>query len=304
MATIGNGDRQLIPPGIVFERVCGSPRYRIVCYLVAAVLLGAAFLKLFDAPNPFVVLLASGEAVLGVWLLTGRAVQISWWSVIAVFASFAGVSMSKAFAGAETCRCLGTIHVQPSLMLIVDELILTALVTGSPSTLSKSQRNRGVVLAGLFCFVGFGLDTYHARYEMQRRLQDAAESESGLVVVDQTVVLSPQRWIGEPFPLLRYIDIGDELRSGEWNVVLYRHGCPSCEKLLARLDDEGLSEFVDDGARLALISFATNAQNEVTMLSGEVHVGKLVSSYEWVCQTPLLLKVSNGNVVQVITQAG
>ena len=224
--------------------------------------------------------------------------------MIAVFASFSGVSLSRAFAGAETCSCLGAIHVKPSLMLLVDVLILTAFVTCSPSALSNSQRNRGVVLAGLLCFLGFGLDTYHARYELQRRLQEASESASGLVFSDQTVVVSPQRWIGKPFPLLRYIDIGDELGRGDWNVVLYRHGCPRCEKLLAQLKDQGIAGFNDDGARLALISLATNPRNDMTMRSGDVQFGKLMSSYEWVFQTPLLLKVSNGNVVQVVAQPG
>lgn len=72
MAAIGSSDRQLASSGAAFERVCGRLGYRIVSHVVAAVLVAAAFLKLLDGPSPLAVLLASGEAVLGIWLLTGR----------------------------------------------------------------------------------------------------------------------------------------------------------------------------------------------------------------------------------------
>ena len=50
----------------------------------------------------------------------------------------------------------------------------------------------------------------------------SVESEE-LVAEGQTIRLAPDEWVGRAFPLARYMDGGERLKSGEWAVMAYRN---------------------------------------------------------------------------------
>src|SRR5207247_2154564 len=65
------------------------------------------------------------------------------------------------------------------------------------------------------------------------------------------VLLEPDKWVGKSAPLLKYIDIGNELAVGSWLVVLYHYDCPKCQEAFPRYESMARNF---DGMRVALIA--------------------------------------------------
>ncbi len=104
-----------------------------------------------------------------------------------------------------------------------------------------------------------------------------------------SVLLDPDAWIGEELPLLQFIDIGDELRSGVWNLLLYRPGCQDCEQALREINEQS------DGAH-------TTAIIVVPPHTGDLSVGSLCTlghldpDYTWHITTPVAFELRDGLV--------
>lgn len=278
--------------------------YRHVSLLVAVLLIGVGLSKLLDSPGPLFILLAIGEVSLGLWLLTGASSHVSWTILLVVFGVFAGVSLSKAFSGVSSCGCLGAIDVKPSLMAFIDLLIIVVLIIARPPAVSASAWIRGAVLASLFSLVGLAVGTFQSRIEGRWQRQTADDSDTGLVILDGIGIVAPHRWIGSPCPLLKHIDIGNELTKGEWSVILYRPGCPSCETLLHEQTDLEQNGQSNDGIQLAMVSISTSEARERMPATPNLRYGALTAKCEWMIQTPLRWTMSDGKVIEVLPNAG
>jgi hypothetical protein len=104
-------------------------------------------------------------------------------------------------------------------------------------------------------------------------------------------VLEPETWIGKELPILEHIDIGGQLKTGNWLVVLYHHDCPSCAKVIPKIEKMANSlRSSDDFMHTALIEIppyghAQRGENTNCTL------GKLDNSKEWFVTTPVSLFV-------------
>jgi hypothetical protein len=123
---------------------------------------------------------------------------------------------------------------------------------------------------------------------------DSTLSDAGEIIGGgKVVVLEPKKWIGKRFPLLDYIDIGQELAKGRWLVLLYHHDCPKCQNIIRDLSQVSL-ETCDQ--RVALI--AVPPYSETLPAYGEralIH-GRLTSLRDWFAETPVVLALSDGEV--------
>jgi hypothetical protein len=114
----------------------GSTSVRI---LVAAVLIGAALLKVVAAaPTTSLIIrigscaIPSVECYLAIWLLSGASPSFSWTLSGLCFFVFAEVSLINALADRESCGCFGAVKVSPSLMCALDFLALAAILYFHP----------------------------------------------------------------------------------------------------------------------------------------------------------------------------
>ncbi|MCX7429172.1 MAG: hypothetical protein NTW96_26540 [Planctomycetia bacterium] len=120
-----------------------SKEFRILCIMLAGLLLFAAVAKGFDLasaglerlhhPWEAVILLAVvAEVFLGVWLLLGVYPILAHRVSILFFAVLAAFSAYELIVGESTCRCFGRLSTSPWMTLLLDGTILIALVVIRP----------------------------------------------------------------------------------------------------------------------------------------------------------------------------
>jgi thiol-disulfide isomerase/thioredoxin len=128
--------------------------------------------------------------------------------------------------------------------------------------------------------------------------QPALLSVAGDIVGDEPIVLlEPETWIGKSFPLLDYTDIGAKLKEGEWLALLYHHDCPKCQDAMKQLKAVANQA---DGLRVALIEMPPYGKTPGDIGAPELFVmSRLLAVKDWFAQTPVLLVLSEGQVVRV-----
>ena len=112
-------------------------------------------------------------------------------------------------------------------------------------------------------------------------------------------VLEPSDWVGREMPILEHIDIGEQLKEGNWLVVLYHHDCPSCTEALPKIEAmarelAGNEEFL----RFALVEVPPYG-NENMEKHTHVNMGEMDTKKNWFVSTPTLILMKNKNVLQI-----
>jgi hypothetical protein len=239
------------------------------------------------------------EFVLAVLLLSGlwpRQVHL----VAAIcLGLFSLVAAYKWLTGEATCGCFGKMHVKPIYTTLFD-ITLTALLIRFRSVPQIVEIRRisklrfSVAAAALLALSGTSL-TAIARYR-PRTLVDEQDSWPR----DSLVVLEPEQWIGKTFPLLNHIDVGEQLRSGHWKIVLYHSDCSACQAAIPKF--EAMARTGSESAtkvRVALIEMPPYAPPGASLVTPDTAclVGHLDTDKEWFAQTPVVLELELGKVV-------
>ena len=240
------------------------------------------------------------ELVLGLWLLGGVHRRLLWLVSTVCFALFALVSLHKALAGQASCGCFGAVRVSPWYTLVLDVAAAGALILLRPDLRLRGRvrlywpRLAAVVVLALA--VGIPTGVAIARYK------PGTITEEGEIIGDhKRVMLEPDDWPGKRFILLKYIDVGDELRAGNWTVVLFDHDCPGCDEPISkyvRLAREGKAGL----GRLALIQVPPYAPASWIAKLGRSTClfGKLTDKLYWYVWTPAIVILKDGMVAEVL----
>ena len=285
----------------------------VVAFVLGATLFSAALLKgrdlvtrpaLDDTMVPaqwFWMAVVDFEVVLGVWLLligfTPRAV---WKLTVVWFAALACGAAWKGFSGASSCGCLGlVISVNPWYMLAADVIAGAALIAWRPLRATLRANRRAVA-----CRWGLALPVMAAAVYASLCLPRATAhlSNEGSIVGDGgIVVLYPNQWLGEPFPLIDHIEFDGQLDHGQWVVVLFRRGCPDCRRVIEKWATlAGLGSDVIGRPNVALVEVPPFAEDDTPLTSygRSFAIGKLTGSREWLVATPVEITLSKGIVKQ------
>jgi hypothetical protein len=120
----------------------------------------------------------------------------------------------------------------------------------------------------------------------------------------ELVVLEPEKWIGHRFDLADHIDIGSQLLTGDWIVLLVHHDCDHCAAAVPRYVAEygggRGSEVGGRNARLAVIEmppFGGATDPPPWQLPPSVLSGRLDQTRDWFATTPVALQVKAGIVI-------
>ncbi len=233
-------------------------------------LVGAAVLKLQQPSQAFWIGVIVAELLLGIWLIVGLYAKAARRLALACFSLFFAVSLFKVFRGDASCNCFGHVSVPPWLTAALDASILAALSVVKPYAGHKTRSRFALVPAALLA-VPLLIGAYWLRAEEGR-------AEDG------------------PAMLLEHIDIRDQLRNGEWVVMLHRHDCSTCRGAVRRYE-EWAYEVGAQGqkVRAALVEvppFAgTRPPQRPTLASG-----KLDDARAWAVPTPMYFRVREGVV--------
>jgi hypothetical protein len=294
--------------------------------LIAAVLLAAAGLKaryltvtpnlehgLLDAKwlNQFAVLL---ELSLGIWLLSGLLQKTAWLVSLVLFTLFVGISFYKAAILQETsCGCFGAVQMNPWVTMTLDMVIVGLLAIFRPNGMIFHWRIFFQEFTGLkfgrrfFVIVGIWLVVaLPVTYAMMSVNFVTLTPDSVLTGHEKSITLEPMNWMGKNFPLFEHIVWEnnvppDELKNGDWKVLLYHVDCQNCQKVLAEIETQSRRQSFE---KLIIIE-VPGKERELRNIHGNRNYGKwgrLRDQTEWFVQTPLVLELKNGRVSSVDTQ--
>lgn len=269
--------------------------------VVSLVLLAAAYLKARAGPAGDLglfthLLLLHAEVALGCWLLNGWYPRLASAVGSTCFAVFAVYSGGRAIAGHHSCGCFGDFAVNPWITASVDALLAVGL--GLSSKLAPGEPNRfrikKVVISSM---IGAGILAVVWWPQATTNVGDSGLASLG-TASGNLIVLEPEKWLDQNLVLASYIENGDILLDGEWIIVLYQHGCSTCQLAIPRYR-ESMSGNHTGYPRLALIE--VNAADEVHWSNGGVWESHLLAEYDWSVSTPVVLHVHNAKVFQVET---
>ena len=120
---------------------------------------------------------------------------------------------------------------------------------------------------------------------------DTTLSDVGTIVGDgKIVVLEPERWLGKKFPLESQVDIGQQLMSGTWLVVVYKWSCTTCKEAIAAFTDIPITP------TLAFIECPPYDLRDCRPACDHLVYGHLSDAKQWRVETPLILLIDDGYV--------
>jgi methylamine utilization protein MauE len=279
-----------------------------VTILVGLVLLVAAVLKGYELatePVPetslftarwFLTGLVEFELMLGLWLVSGLHARASRSAALLSFTAFGIITLYKGVSGEASCGCFGKVEASPWHVLGLDIAVVAALWFVTPAGLCVST-----IRVHPFRFAGFLLIALLAAIPgaaLMIGYTPAALADDGGITGDSSfVVLEPQKWLGKPCPLLRHIDIGNQLATGTWTIVLYRNDCPHCRQAIPEYESKARS--ASDGRRIALIELPSQGYPLVSS-SSPCMLGRISDAREWFVEVPVRLDLSAATVTAVV----
>ena len=300
----------------MFALACSGRLRALALGAAAAILVLGGLLKLAElqagrpasgllaaVPRAGVPVLAGAEIALAlcVFLLGDRipAVQYLTAAAYLMLAAAAGWGL---LLGAESCGCLGSLHVPPFVMLVSDLAVALTLFVlppiGRPAARNAPAARRAAspVLLRSFALALalLVLATFHPRASLAVRALGFSWPTSGAA----TRYLVPDEWLGARFPLARETGIADQIARGEWAVLFYHQGCPSCER--ARQALLGTSQ------RVVVLEVAPSdaAGGASPAIPNTWLFRALDRRQNWLIETPVILELSDGVVRAVRRQAG
>jgi hypothetical protein len=281
----------------------------VVRILLGLLLLAAAALKghqLLTAPvtgrsvlesRGFLVALVEVEFLLGVWLLSGLFRRAAWWAALACFSAFAPVALFKALSGERDCGCFGAVEVNPWLTAALDAAAVAALLAFRPRP-TPDRRPGGQALHAAAAAALAAAVAVPSSIAMARSAPAAVSAGGDLLGNSRYVVLEPETWVGGPFPLLKHIDCKDNLSTGNWLVVLYRHDCSHCVESIPGYEEKAMGRAGSGAPGIVLVAvppYAAPGEDPVRADTA-CRRGRLRPSRSWFVDTPAEIELAAGKV--------
>lgn len=276
----------------------------ILLKVLGILLLTAALLKAYQLLNEptanndiwtnrsFLILTVEFELALGIWLLSGLFKKLAWLTTLVCFSLFSCITLYKGLSGADSCGCFGSVKVNPWITLFTVDipaclaLIIFRIKEGNlfiwPSLprFAITGLISLVILTTAGCVLGF---------------KKPAKSTSSYEV------LEPQTWIGKELPILKYIDISDQLKKGSWLILFYHYDCPDCRKAIAKYEkilETDINNFI---VRIAFIEVPPYGP-KLACQNQLYAIGKLNGLKEWFITTPATVLLKDGVVTHTWEQ--
>ncbi len=227
----------------------------------------------------FLIFQVEFELALGIWLLSGLFRRAAWLAALGCFGLFCGVTLYKALAGFDSCGCFGRVQVSPWVTLLAVDVPAAALLgIFRPRLDWRRALSMGQWLEPRPSGAAFSV-------VLLLGISAVGISSPVLILKEPPAVtsayeiLEPSEWVGRELPILEHIDIGDQLKEGNWLVVLYHYDCPSCAEVILKIEQMAREfEGNEDFMRFALIEIppygSEKAGNHVNVKTGKLGTGR------------------------------
>jgi len=151
---------------------------------------------------------------------------------------------------------------------------------------------RTAIALGVFVLIGVPTTCAMRQYTIS-----TVEDVPGLIMGSRSAVLRPEKWSGSRFPLLDWIDCGDQLRNGTWEVRLVNMGCSNCLAEIKRC-----STAVRHGNRLAFVEvppFRDFSTQDLLPADGAFLFCRLPEDRVGYARLPIKITIRDGTVLTV-----
>jgi hypothetical protein len=217
----------------------------------------------------------------------------------------------------NSCGCFGAVQIRPIYTMSLDlAAVSLLLITGRPEV--ERQNAEGSMQNGeagkrrllLACAIGIPwIGIVVGVWLTRPAMAVAAGATQGQTFGNpgELIVLEPENWVGQRLSLADHIladhiNIGRELATGQWIVLLVHHDCDHCAaavatELGARRWELGAGV---DRVRLAVVEmppFADATDPPPWQLPPAVLAGRLDQTRDWFATTPVALNVKDGIVI-------
>jgi hypothetical protein len=271
--------------------------------ILAIVLLVAALLKAYQLLN------SSGAAVLGlirsrillagviqaefvmsIWLLIGGFPKARFITSLVFFGALGVAAGYESLHALPGCGCFGSVKMSPVAAGVFDFAAVAALVA---TRTRRARLPQGFALRRRLFWGAVTAATLSATLWTVYWLKPARAD-------GDLVVLEPQSWLNKPFPLFDEIADGNELRSGDWLVVMYSYDCESCLRAIPRYQRWMATGF--DGksrTRFAFVAMPPAAPVGEDPVAASPAYKRMVlrPDHDWFATTPVVVAIQNGRVL-------
>lgn len=276
-----------IPPGLLLFAAAMLKCYQLFQNPVAfGELWGVAIVGVLVLNFEFIV----GWLLLFPGILSNRAkpTGIVVYGFLFIYTLWARVS------GEASCGCLGLIEVPITMMSLIDLGMLISLVAWHPPKSGGQTRrlnSRGVIIILMvFSVFNTGLLTFLASNIEVRYIAASDKAVGDFIAEGEFVYIKPEDWLGEKFPLGRYVNC-DDVFQGNWTIVFYNEGCPKCKNLFQKIfNSKGEEKYL-----LVEVSTSKSANNDSEYIKWRT----LPETHEWFVQSPKIIELSEGIVKTV-----
>ncbi len=304
---------------------------KVVMAVVGIVLVIASILKIHQLLTEPIVSLSFWESWeffliqiplelgLGIWLLCWLFRKAAWLVAVFAFVVFILATLQKGLIGAASCDCFGRVHVNPWItLLVIDVPLLVALLIFRPKGYKllpppwPSAKHFFGVAIPTFILLGSiipilifnkPLDKTD-KYEVVRPeewMRKGPRSKEQISAKQTSQAQTSEEQVRQEWPLLKYIDIAESLRSNIAIVVFYSSECDTCHEAIPLYDKMGRDMAGSgDSIQIAFVEVPPYVSEQDSLIPPDTLclTGKLDSSKEWYIMTPLVVVTLDGSVVK------
>ncbi|MDR1385557.1 MAG: hypothetical protein LBJ67_17170 [Planctomycetaceae bacterium] len=287
--------------------------WTVVRFAVAAVLLVAAGSKAYQlATMPILkndlfhnqwlnIIVVDFEFFFGFWLLFGLLPKLTWLVSVVCFSSYALISFWKASILYENnCGCFGMLTVNPWLTMTLDLILVGLLLAFRPKATSH-EFSLSVLKSFAVSWLAITVPVTIVIVSYQpNKILFSGEITGNT----KTVLLEPESWTKQEFPLTRHVIGIEGLEKGNWVIVLYRNNCEKCHELFKRwiTEEIRLPDVKIPHRQLAIVSLDNGDKQTLPSMHSEWQQGILNQEYKWSVTTPVVIRLNDKIVNRVYSE--
>jgi thiol-disulfide isomerase/thioredoxin len=269
------------------------------------------------------------EMSLGIWLISGLFRKAGWLLGVLSFGFFVGVTAYKAATGELSCGCFGRIHVNPWITLLTIDiplfLLLLIFYPRGEKLLPPPWPHPFHCLAVAIpacLFLGALVPILFFNKPPDRGEKYAVinpgkwhnnpdtnpDRPPTNVNPDTEPNLPARRTTAEPneadLPdwqlMLNHVDIAEQLRTSVKIVLFYHYDCPDCAVAIPLYSEYSKELAGDEQIQFAFIKGPPYGPDELDPVPDDTIalVGKLDQSRDWIFESPLVLLLKDGRLIQ------
>ena len=199
------------------------------------------------------------------------------WCGAWLFAGFTVYTTQRILTGHRQCGCFGNQEVPIIAVWLFD---LLALAYFGQAIVGRPRKR--IVLAACLLAAAFACASL------------TYSGSTGMLWNQNTVVLRPDDWQDDAFPLNHYLPEDSCLERGVWILGMVNPSCEKCQSTIERLDELAENGL---GQEYSLGIIGVSGDLSGINVHPTIHTFRLPTSIKWICPVPRVVTLADGRVI-------